>query len=282
MKQLAIFFETSKGKRVKNIIIGCGASVVLMGALFKLQHWAFASEMLIIGMSVEAFIFALQGILPPHKDYYWEKLYPNLDISPETEPGYGIEHKGGSKGGGVSQQLDEMLEKANVETELIGRLGKNMEKFSKSVESMKDVGNSIASTNEYASKTKEASAALTEMTRAYQKATSSVKTVADSVGAMAMNTDDSKKYHVQVQQLSKNIATLNSMYELELQDTNSHLKAMNKFYGSLTQAMNALNDSVDDTQAYKKQIGKLAKNLESLNNVYGNMLSAMSIGRAQG
>ena len=85
MKKVVEFFETERGKRVKNLIIGVGASVVLLGALFKLQHWEGAGSMLIIGMSVEAFIFALLGILPPHKDYYWEKLYPELDLAPDEE-----------------------------------------------------------------------------------------------------------------------------------------------------------------------------------------------------
>src|SRR6185295_8574413 len=89
MKRLSIFFETERGKRVKNMIIGLGASVVLLGALFKLQHWNGASEMLIVGMCTEAFIFALLGILPPHNDYYWEKIYPDLHISPHEEEAHG-------------------------------------------------------------------------------------------------------------------------------------------------------------------------------------------------
>ena len=76
MNRIVLFFETERGKRLKNLIIGVGASVVLLGALFKLQHWEFASELLIIGMCTEAFIFALLGILPPHKDYYWELIVP--------------------------------------------------------------------------------------------------------------------------------------------------------------------------------------------------------------
>jgi len=73
-------FLKSKGfKYLKNLIIGLGAAVVLMGALFKLESWEYASEMLIAGLSIEAFIFAFLGIIGPEKDYYWEKLYPGLD-----------------------------------------------------------------------------------------------------------------------------------------------------------------------------------------------------------
>ena len=71
-----------------------------------------------------------------------------------------------------------------------------------------------------------------------------------------------------------------TIYELELQDTNSHLKAMNKFYGTLTSAMDNLNDSVEDTKKYKNEMAGLAKNLGHLNSIYGNMLSAMQLGGA--
>ena len=83
MNKLTEFFEQERGKRIKNLIIGVGASVVLIGALAKLEHWAFASTALIVGMSTEAFIFCLLGVLPPHKDYYWEKLSQGGD--PESQ-----------------------------------------------------------------------------------------------------------------------------------------------------------------------------------------------------
>ena len=268
MKQLSLFFETRKGKRVKNVIIGVGAAVVLLGALFKLQHWTGAGAMLTIGLCTEAFIFTLQGILPPHKDYYWEKMYPDLDISPEEEES--LAEAGMASKGSLTQQLDEMLDESKVEKETIFRLGKNLERLSTSVESIGEVSDSAVYTNEYAEKARAASQALGQMTTAYSNAT-------ESVNALAGASSATVAYHEQVQQLSKNLATLNSMYELELQDTNNHLKAMNKFYGGLTDAMNNLNESLEDAQSYKEEMAKLAKNLRSLNGVYGNMLSAMAV-----
>lgn len=85
MHSIALFFETKKGKYIKNFLMGVGASLVLLGALFKLQHWPGAGVMLSIGMFTEVFLFAFIGILPPHKDYYWERYYPNLDENPEIE-----------------------------------------------------------------------------------------------------------------------------------------------------------------------------------------------------
>ncbi len=87
--------------------------------------------------------------------------------------------------------------------------------------------------------------------------------------------EDTANFHTQVQVLSKNLGSLNQIYEVELQDANNHLKAMNKFYSGLVSASEAMQSSAEDAQAAKVQIGLLAKNLDQLNSIYGNMLSAM-------
>ena len=87
--------------------------------------------------------------------------------------------------------------------------------------------------------------------------------------------EDTTKFHQQVQVLSKNLGSLNQIYEVELQDANNHLKAMNKFYSNLVSASDAMASSASDAQAAKEQIALLSKNLTTLNQVYGNMLSAM-------
>jgi gliding motility-associated protein GldL len=266
MRNLVIFFESEKGKRVKNMIIGFGASVVMMGALFKLESWGGASIMLICGLSVEAFIFALQGLLPPHKDYYWEKIYPDLNISPEVEG----EAEGHAYKGTITEQLDEMLENANVESKLIERLGANLGKLGDNVEKLAEMGDVSLATNQYAAKAKEATAALSGMKDAYVGATESIKALAGASG-------DAQSFHTQMQLVTKNLASLNSIYEVELKDASTHISAINKFYGTIADATENLKGSVNDTKAYKEQMSKLANNLASLNTVYGNMLSAMAV-----
>ena len=84
-----------------------------------------------------------------------------------------------------------------------------------------------------------------------------------------------KQFHVQMQGLTKNLASLNTVYELELQESNNHLKSLNQFYGKLAQASAAMTSSADDAIKAKEQIAALAANLSKLNQVYGNMLTAM-------
>ena len=87
--------------------------------------------------------------------------------------------------------------------------------------------------------------------------------------------DGTKQFHEQVQVLTKNLSSLNTIYELELQDTNNHLKAMNQFYSNLVNASQAMEGSVGDAKKAHDQIALLANNLGRLNSIYGNMLSAM-------
>lgn len=277
MNSISLFFETKQGKYFKNLIIGLGASVVLLGALFKIQHWQGASIMLTAGMITEAFIFALLGLLPPHKDYYWERFYPNIDENPHIEayrkgikfqqPALPAMGSGGS-GSSATASLDKMLEEAKITPTNLSRLNENFQKFGQTVSQMKDITDVTAATGAYSQSARETADALGQLKTTFQGA---AKTMASFNNAA----DDTAQFHQQVQVLSRNLGNLNQIYEVELQDANNHLKAMNKFYSNLLNASDAMAASADDAKAAREQIGLLSKNLGSLNQIYGNMLSAM-------
>lgn len=274
MNPIVIFFESNAGKYIKNLIIGLGASVVLMGALFKIQHWPGASIMLTSGMVTEAVIFAMLGLLPPHSDYYWERFYPGITENPHVEAyKKGIKHVHGpaheqkSAGSGVSD-MNKMLEEAQINSVSLKRLGESFNKFGQTVDQIKDVSNVAASTEAYSKGAREAAEALGQMKTTFQGAAKSMGSFNDAAG-------DTVKFHEQVKVLSRNLGTLNQIYEVELQDANNHLKAMNKFYSNLVAASDAMANSAKDATAAKEQIGLLANNLTTLNKIYGNMLSAM-------
>lgn len=274
MNSIALFFETKSGKYIKNLIIGLGASVVLIGALAKIQHWSWAGPALTIGMLTEAFLFAMLGVLPPHKDYYWERYYPNLDENPHIEAykkGVKFEPtpiEGIRKTGSATSSLDKMLEEAQMNPANLRRLNENFQRFGAAVEQVKDLTDATAATNEYSKSAREAATALGEMRGTFQGAS-------QTMTAFNSAAEDTAKFHQQVQVLSKNMGALNQIYEVELQDANNHLKAMNKFYSNLVSASDAMASSATDAQAAKDQIALLARNLSTLNQVYGNMLSAM-------
>ena len=180
-------FIHSKGfKYFKNLIIGLGAAVVLMGALFKIQSWPYASEMLTAGLVTEAVLFALLGIIGPEKDYYWEKLYPGLDnhnsaVSPLAATGGGAAMPG-LNGEVVEQQLGGML------TELQG-----MSKSLGSLKALQDVdfsgtGEQLKTMNNFYTRLNEAMADLTD------------------------SADEARIYKDQMSSLNRNLGSLNSVY----------------------------------------------------------------------
>lgn len=271
MSGLVHFFETDRGKRLKNMIIGFGASVVILGALFKILHWPLATEMLMAGMITEAVLFALLGFLPPHKDYYWERLYPNLDIAPEVDKTFvrkanaDVAVGGGSGDGG----LGSLLSKVNVPEEVFEKMGEGFKKIADNADKMSQISDAVAATNEYANSARTASSTLQNMNAAFTEASENIKTIG-SIGS------ESKAFQEQIQGMTKNLSALNAMYEMELKDTSNHIQAMNRFNANLVEAMSNMSNSIEDTAKYKEQMASLARNLAALNNVYGNMLSAMS------
>ncbi|MGN6475733.1 MAG: gliding motility protein GldL [Flavipsychrobacter sp.] len=269
MNAVMLFFETKQGKYVKNLIIGFGASVVLMGALFKIQHWPGAGPMLTAGMLTEAFIFALLGLLPPHKDYYWERFYPNIDENPHVEA-YKKGTKFDSAAGKISPgaSLDKMMEDAQITPANIRKLGENFQRFGVVVEQIKDISDVTSATSEYSQSAREAASALGEMKNTFIGASNTMASFNNAA-------DDTARFHEQVVVLSRNLGSLNQIYEVELQDANNHLKAMNKFYSNLVSASDAMASSATDAVAAKEQIALLSKNLTTLNSIYGNMLAAM-------
>ncbi|MFY7840758.1 MAG: gliding motility protein GldL [Lacibacter sp.] len=239
-------------EKITNIIVSAGAAVVIFGAWAKILHLSFADMMLTVGLLTEAGIFVVYAYL--------------------ATQGYGL-HDDGHKAAGPAgtpalASLDKMLHEADITPANLKSLGENFQKLNSTVGGIKDVSDVVASTGELSASSKEAAKVLGNMKDAYQQA-------ASTVSSFNLAAEGTKAYHEQVQVMTKNLGSLNTIYELELQDTNNHLKAMNKFYGNLSQASEAMLGSVDDAKKAQEQIGNLAKNLGTLNNIYGNMINAM-------
>ncbi len=181
------FLKTKGFKYVKNLIIGVGASVVLLGALFKLESWEGASEMLIIGLSVEAFIFLFLGLIGPEPDYYWNKLYPGLDdyhsqIAPLTA-------------GGNQQQLGTPLHGDVIEAQLGGMLTE-LQSMSKNLSSLKALQEvDFSGTTEQ----------IKTMNNFYSKLNEAMADLSDSL-------EDTKAYKAQISDLNQNLSGLNNVY----------------------------------------------------------------------
>ena len=260
------FQEKFYGK-IAPIITGLGASVVILGALFKIMHWNGAGPMLIIGLGTEAILFAMFAFAPQPHDPEWSRIYPELD-----DEYWAKLQKSGAKpavaAGPGAPGLDQMLSAAKIDQAMVDRLGKGFSGLADSVSKIGDITNASVATKEYAQNVTNASKALTDMNKSYASTVSAMSEMSNAA-------NDAKQYHAQVQTITKNLGALNAVYEMELQDANNHLKAMNKFYANLTNAMSNMADASKDTEAFKGELSKLTGNLNNLNKVYGNMLAAM-------
>lgn len=254
----------SKGwKQLMAKLYGIGAAVVIIGALFKIQHWPYSGPLLVVGLLTEAVIFFFSAFEKPHEDPDWTLVYPELSsgVHGEISPVKKKEDKGS-----LTEQLDHMLEEAKIEPELIASLGEGLRSFSTQASQLSDISGASLATNDYVSSIGKASSKIVELTDSYAKASETLTGLTDSSKAGATAGE-----HLQT--MSKNLSELNSVYEIQLKE----LKNSTQLYTGISALLQNLNDSVEDTKKYKENIAELAKNLSSLNTVYGNMLSAMTI-----
>ncbi|SOD20491.1 gliding motility protein GldL [Pedobacter xixiisoli] len=264
-------FATQEAKL--HLATSVGAAIVIVGALFKILHLGgiWGSIMIGVGLGVEAFLFLLGGFFPPHADVEWDKVYPQLRKDGKPTPQDAIP-QAAPVNVGATGALDKLVNE-KIGPELIESLGNGLRTFGDKVANISKVADASIATTEFTDKVKGASDSLGNMNNAFGKAT-------EQLAALGASHADSKAYHEQVNNLAKNLSALNAVYELELQDSSAHLKSMNKFYQNLALTMNNFNDSMEDSKQFKEEVGKLAKNLSSLNAIYGNMLTAMNQPRA--
>lgn len=243
-----------KVSRIVDIFVSVAAAVVIVGALFKIEHWVGADQMLIVGLGTEAVVFAVYGIL--------YLLYPAIDDHQVKLAG---EQPAGNP---ALKSMEKMLQEADITPANLNKLSAGFQKLGTTVDKMGEISDVVAATGDYTQKTKEAAQALSAVKEAYTNAASSAASFNNA-------SEGAKVFHEQVQVLTKNLSSLNTIYELELQESNNHLKALNQFYGKLAEASSAMQGSAEDAKRAKEQIAALANNLTKLNQVYGNMLTAM-------
>lgn len=278
---------TKKWKLFMAKLYGIGAAIVIVGALFKIMHWPFAGPMLVIGLGTEAVIFFFSAFEPLHEDPKWELVYPELALAHDEsfdlhayldEKGEsGLMH-GGAKGGGggtvtgITEKFDSLLEEAKIDAELLNRLGDGIRTLSDNAEGLKAVSGAAAATDSYVASLESASLQVKGLSNTYERAS-------ESILGLTSGVEDGASFGEQIQKVSTNLAALNTVYELQLKGSSAHLESTEKFQNNVTEMMSNLSDSVEDTRLYKENMAMLSKNLTDLNQVYGNMLKAMTISR---
>ena len=259
------YFESKSWKNIMKYVYGLGAAVVIVGALFKIMHRPGSGILLTVGLLTEAGIFILSVLEPIHEDPKWELVYPELAMGEATLDGAGKKVSGGS---GITQELDKMLEEAKIDSALLERLGDGMRTLGDNAAQLKGVTSAAAATDGYVTSLQAASEKVSSLSEAYERASV-------SIAGLTSNTAEGESFGEQMQKVSKNLAALNNVYELQLKGSSSHLEATEKFQSQVVEMMSNLAASTENTRIYKENMAMLSKNLTDLNNVYGNMLKAM-------
>lgn len=188
---------------------GLGAAVVIIGALFKILHWPFGNEVLMVGMIVEAAVFALSAFEAVEDDLDWTKVYPELADGQSLGSKKGKEASPEEAQSMLSQKLDNILSEAKLDAQLVSRLGDSIKNFQGAVEPLASASQSISATNSYNEQMSRAAAQMESLNSLYQTQVENASKQADLNSAMVEN---SQRLQEQMQSLATNLSSLNGVY----------------------------------------------------------------------
>ncbi len=288
-------------------LYGIGASVVIIGAMFKIQHWAGGGFMITAGLATEAIIFFFSAFEPLHEELDWTLVYPEL--AGMTDPDELDEYKDEALAGrGVTlERFDDLFNQAEIKPETIKKLGDGLSSLSNTAAGLSDISAASVATKQYAENVQNAAESVGGLVSNYGESTNKLASAASSLSdsytkaseminkggaevaasysnaASKMQADinaisqGNQSFGSQLASMNKNLEALNAAYEQQLKGTTDHMKGADQVYRGIEDMMKNLKASVEETEKYKEQMAQLSKNLSDLNTIYGNMLTAMNI-----
>jgi gliding motility-associated protein GldL len=300
--------SSKKYKKFMGFVYGWGAAVVMVGALFKIQHLPGAGVMLTVGLLVEAFIFFLSAFEPPHEEVDWSLVYPELA---GVEENLNISDKKAAITSKKSalEKFDAMIENAEISPDLFEKLGHGLKNLNSTAEKLHDVSDATVATNNYVANFEKASEKVASFADAYGSSAEKLNVQADKLAAtyeksatvvgtsgeqlattynklienmnkeLEMSAGGGKTYNEQLSIMNKNLSALNAVYELQLSGTNQQIEASKAMYNGLDEILTNMKQSAEDTRKYREEISKLSHNLAAMNTIYGNMLAAMNFNK---
>lgn len=272
------FTQSKKYKLFMNYVYGWGASAVIIGALFKIMHFPGATYVLTAGMLVEAFIFFLSAFEPQMEHYEWSNVFPEL-----SKDFKGDKTNFSNNGGSMSLDV--------VDDETKKKIKDGLSKLAASVENVKDISESAVATSAYKDSIISAAAAMTQVSKESSEASSKIagfkaaiemsseelKKASTSVGNYAVFVESFQDdFKSNVNAFNTNISALNTIYEIQLKNTNEYISSFNNVQEGVNDIASNLSNTVESTKLYKEESEKLGRNISNLNNVYGNMLSVFN------
>jgi len=305
MPNLTDIVQSAGWKNFMAKLYGIGASVVIVGALFKINHWPGGSLIITLGLVTEALIFFFSAFEPLHEELDWTLVYPELAGMSDPDE---IEHFQDNiyePGGRPVEKIEEILSGSGVDNKVLEKLGKGFNQLGESASALAEISGASVATKDFVSRIQNAASSIGGLDETYSESAEAIKSSATSLSNAYFETadnikksanevaityqdiagtikkghgsivDGSKEYEQQLSLLSKNLSDLNSVYANQVKDTNEQMKGSQQIYSGLAEMISNLKASVDETNKYKDEISKLKENISSLNSIYGNMLNAM-------
>ena len=289
------WYESYQGKKIVGCVYSLGASVVIVGALFKIMHFPGAGPMLVAGMSIEALLFAIGCLDKPHAEHHWENVFPQLvgfgadpELIKELESRPRPTLLGGGNDGGSSANVPALNEKE------LESLKAGISNLAKTATQLSELGSVANTTNKLNEKLDAAGQAAEQFAQAgkavSEKSAALGETYVQVTADMQKVVADTKAYEAQVANLSSQLTSLNAVYELQIKALQSQVDAYKaqsaKIADATAQVENLsagvksmaeqANEALKNQEAYVAGAKQLANQVADLNKVYGNMLNALA------
>jgi hypothetical protein len=257
---IAELVESDGYKKFMAKVYGFGASIVLVGALFKIQHYPGASIMLIVGLLTEALIFFFSAFEPLHEELDWTLVYPELAGLDEIEENVNIKKGGSQQDGTALQKFDELLEKGKLGPELFEKLGANLDALNNNVVSMTNISNASVATETYVSNINKAAGSADSLAGAFASSASKISQTVESIAESSKQTAES---------IINSGAKSAELISQSAKQTASIIETSGKSYQQLLENLNANFSSIGESSKVQAvQQEALTKNLSALNAVY--------------
>ena len=275
-------------------LYGWGAALVILGALFKIQHYPGASIMLIVGLGTEALIFFFSAFEPPHEEPDWSLVYPEL--AGLESNGVAARERIGAGGGGfassgsiqqitLSSNLDKMLEEANIGPELIENLSRGLNNLSTNAAKLADLSNAAIATQGYIRNMENASQSVLELSQSYKNTNeylrhdiSLAQEYGSSLRKVATSMNELSDTYKQTTETAKDNLKASEEYTQSIKTISGYNNVLAANYGRnselLVKTVEALEGQTLEGGRYNQQLQKTSRNLEALNAAYELQLQA--------
>ncbi len=301
---IEMFLSSEKGKRVLNFCYSWGASVVIIGALFKLLHLPYANQILFVAMITEAAVFFISAFERPNDEYHWEDVFPVLKSKnpldrPDFSKGSEANSGNGIQVGGVVMNMGNDMSSntsavsgaaaaaslgLNVTEEDTRNLSDSIKKLSGAAEQISKMAELTEATQKYLEQLSSMSEQMEKFSQVTNSLTSASDTLLNAYQHISDNSDgisqNSKGYVQQMEALNQNISGLNAVYEAQLRSISMQIENIEQINAGLSRIKDMYNGSVVDSSVFRSETEKMTQQLAQLNQVYSRLLQAMTVNMA--